>query len=140
MLELRSPPLRIYGTMRRLPILAVINPPFASEPFLVAVLHPELRFLQVYRFGTGIQCPLNAHAQKFSIVRSRAHVVYVASVAVRGAVPVRLLLVLMVHAVEPALDVILVRAPGDASHDVNAVAVLAPGRAALGEVGRDACK
>jgi hypothetical protein len=51
------------------------------------------------------------------------------------AVAVGLLLVFVVVAVEIAAQVILVIAPGDAGHQVDAVAVIAPGLDALRQGG-----
>ena len=59
-LELSGAPLSVCGTVRRLPIFAVVISPLALEPFLVAVLHPKFRFLEMNRFDAGIERALHA--------------------------------------------------------------------------------
>src|SRR5262245_49127804 len=61
--QLRSAPLGVDRTMRRLPLLTVIAFPFAFKTFLIAVLYPELGFFEVDRLRSSIQRPLNSHAQ-----------------------------------------------------------------------------
>ena len=53
--------------MGRLPIFPIIAPPLAFEAFLVAVLDPELRFLQVNGLSSRTQRSLNGDAQEFSV-------------------------------------------------------------------------
>ena len=59
----------------------------------------------------GIQRALHAHAQELAVVRPRAHVIHVAAVADLVAVALGLRLVLVIDAVEAAVEIILVIAP-----------------------------
>src|ERR1043166_6852069 len=125
--------------MGRLPIFAIERLPFAFETFFVAGPHPELRFLEMNGVRAGLECALNADAEKFSEVRSGAHVENVGrkAPAVTDLVtgPFRLRFVLVIDAVEFALDIILVAAPGNSGHDVRAIAVFAPALEAIGQPG-----
>src|SRR5690349_21079137 len=109
--------------MRSLPVLTVKAAPFPLEAFGIAAADPELRLLQVDGLRPGVQGTLHTPAQELSVIGARAHIVNVASV---------------VDPVEPAVQVILVMAPGNAAHHVDPIAVLAPGLDPLGQFRIDA--
>src|SRR5258706_411481 len=136
--ELRSAPLRIDRTVRRLPVLAIITSPLALKAFLVAVFDPKLRFLEMYRLDASIERPLDAGAEIFPIISSGAHVIDVAAMPMGIAIAIGLAFVGMIDAVVLARDVILVLAPRDASHQMNLIAVLAPRRRSITEGRADA--
>src|ERR1035438_5240539 len=106
--------------MRRLPRLAIVTAPLALEALFIAAVHPELGLLQMDGFGTGVERALNPLAKILAIVRPGAHVIDIAAVADLVAGLVRLGLVFVVHAVEPAIEIILIVPPRDARHDVDA--------------------
>src|SRR6266567_5364179 len=114
-----------------LPILPVVVAPLAFETFLVTVLDPELRFLQVDRFGACIERALDVCAQELSVVGARADVEHAATMPVRRAVAVRLLLILVIDSIEAALEIILVLAPGNTGHHMDAIAPIASGLDAI---------
>src|SRR5437899_2342682 len=123
--------------MRRLPFLAIIILPFPLETRLITVLHPILRFFQVNGLRACVQRPLDADPQKFSVIGPRTKVKDVPAAAVKMAIAVAigLFLVFMVHAVETAMEIILILAPCYPGHNMNPVAMLAPGLDALRQVG-----
>ncbi len=116
----------IHRAVGRLPVLVVIIAPFAFESFRVTGPIPKLRFLQMDRFGSGIQGALHADAKEFAVVLARRHVIDVAAVADLLAVAFGLGLILVVHPVEAAIEVILILSPRHARHHVNAIAVVPP--------------
>src|SRR5262245_38259651 len=124
--------------MRRHPIFAVHGLPFAFETFGVTASHPEFRLLEVDRFGASIQRSLHANAEELSKIGSRTHVINIASVANLISITVRLRFVLVVDSVEPAIEIILIVAPGDTGHHVDAIAPVPPGANQFGQTGVDA--
>jgi hypothetical protein len=130
--QLRGAPLGVHGTVRRLPVFAVMRAPFALEPFRVSAAHPEFRLLQVNCFRARIQRALHAHAEEFSEVRSRRHVIHIAAVADLVPVPIRLRFVFVVYAIESPVQIILVIPPRDAGHHMNAIPAVPPRLEALG--------
>ena len=137
-LQLGGAPLGIHGAMRRLPILAIATTPLALEALRVAAVHPELGLFEVDRLGAGIERALDALAKVFPVVGPGAHVIDIAAVTDLLPVPNRLGLVLVVDAVKPAVEVVLIRPPRDARHDVDAIAAVTPSLDALWQVGADA--
>src|ERR1035441_1946564 len=123
--------------MRRLPRVAVVTAPLALEAFRVAAVHPELGFLEVDCLGAGVERALDTLAEVFPVVGPGAHVINIAAVADLVPGTIRLGFILVVHAVKPAIEVILVIPPRDARHDVDAVAVVAPGLDAPRQAGVD---
>src|ERR1035437_10039639 len=123
--------------MRRLPRLAIVTAPLALEALFITAVHPELGLLQMDCFGTGVECALDALAEEFAVVRPGAHVVNIPAVAdlVPGAICLGL--VFVVHAVKPAVEVILVVPPRDARHNVDAIAAIPPRLDALRQSGVD---
>src|ERR1035438_5946543 len=124
--------------MRWPPRLAVVTAPLALEAFRVAAVHPELGFLEVDCLGAGVERALDALAEVFPVVGPGAHVINIAAVACLLPVQNGLGLVFVVHAVEPAVEVILIGSPRNAGHDVDAIAVVAPRLDALRQAGVDA--
>src|ERR1035441_3419786 len=112
--------------MRWPPRLAVVTAPLALEAFRVAAVHPELGFLEVDCLGAGVERALDALAEVFPVVGPGAHVINISAVACLLPVQNCLGLVLVVHAVEPAVEVILIVPPRNARHDVDAVAAIPP--------------
>ena len=121
-----------------LPILAVVVAPLAFETFLVTILDPELRFLQVDCIGTRIERALDVCAQEHSVVGAWTNIEHAATMPVRGAVAVRLLLILVIDSIEAALEIILVLAPGNTGHHMGAIAPVAPGPDAIRQPGVNA--
>ena len=136
--QLASAPTGIHRTIRRLPIFMVVTAPFAFEPFRVTGAIPKFRFLKVNRLGTGIQCALDADAKKLPVVRAGTHVIHIAAVADLVAGAIRLRFVFVVNTIEAAIEVILIFAPRDPGHDVNAIIVRAPSFDARRQVGVNA--
>src|SRR5258708_34769593 len=124
--------------MRRLPVLRVIISPLTFEPLFVAVLHPKFRFLEMDRFRAGFKCSSDTHTEISAIIRSGTHIINAATVTVRSAVAIGLLLIFVVHPIETPAQVILVLPPGDTSHHVDTIAVPSPGLDAIRKVGSDA--
>ena len=130
-LELGSAPLGFDGTVRRLPVLPIIPPPLALEALRIAPPHPEFRLFQVNGLSARIERALDPHAEKLPVISPGTHVIDIAAVADFLSGKVRLGLVLVIDAVKSAVEVLLVATPGNAGHDVDAVAVLAPALDAL---------
>jgi hypothetical protein len=86
-------------------------------------------------FGAGLQGPLHPNAQELSVIGPGTHVedVVAVPVAMRVALDISLFLVLVVSAVETALDIFLVLTPSHDGHDVDAITVLAPGLDPVGQ-------
>src|SRR5262245_43959415 len=112
--------------MRRLPILVVITFPLALEPLGIPAAHPKFGLFQVNCFRSGIKRPLNSHAQELPVICARAHIVDVSAMADLFPAPVGLRLILMIDAVESPVEIILVVAPGNSGHHMNAIAAIAP--------------
>ena len=85
------------------------------------------------RLRARIQRALHAYAEKFAIVGAGAHVVHVAAVAALAPVADRLGFVLVIDAIEAAIEVVLIISPGNAGHDMDAIAMVAPGGDAVGQ-------
>src|SRR5258707_1090447 len=113
--------------MRWLPILIIIILPLTFEPLFVAVLHPKFRFLEMDRLRPGFKCSSDTHAEVSAVIRPRTHIIHAATVAVGSAVSIGLLLIFVVHPIESPGQIILVLPPGNTGHDMDAVAMLAPG-------------
>ncbi len=128
----------IDGAVGRLPVFAVVLAPLAPEAFRVPAANPELGFLEVNGLGAGVEGALDADAQEPAEARPRAHIIDIAAVTDLVAVAIGLGFVLVVDAIEPAVEVVLVIAPGYARHDVDAVAAVAPRLDPLGQAGVDA--
>ena len=90
------------------------------------------------RLGTGLQRALDADAKEFAVVGAGTHVIYITTVADLVAVAICLCFVLVVYTVEAAIEVILILSPRDTRHDVNAIAVFAPGFDARRQIGVNA--
>ncbi len=126
-LQPRCPPLGIHRPMGRDPLLAIELPPLATETLGVTAANPELGLLEVDGLGSGLEGALHPHAEEPAEVFPWAHVIHVAAVADLLAFPVGLGFVLVIDAVETPIQIVLVIAPGDAGHDVNPIAAIAPG-------------
>src|SRR5258708_37418301 len=122
-------PLRVHGTVRRAPRLAVMGLPLTLETLRVTCVHPELGFFEMDGLRAGIERSLNAHAEELPVIRPRTHVIHVASVAAFVAVAHRLRFVLVIHTIEAAVEVILIIAPRHSRHHAGPIPVIAPGRA-----------
>ena len=97
--------------MGRYPGFVVAVLPLALEPFGIPRADPELGFFEVNGLGTGGDGPLDPFGEELAIIDAGAHVVDVAPVRDLPARTIGLRLVLVVHAVEPAVEVVLVFAP-----------------------------
>src|SRR4051794_24260785 len=124
--------------MRRLPWLVIVGLPFAFESFGVAGAGPKLGLLQVDRLHAGIERTLDSDAKIVTEIFGGTHVVDIAPVADLVSISIGLCVVLVIYAIESAVQIILVFPPGDAGHEMNTVAVVAPGFDAIGERGPDA--
>ena len=90
------------------------------------------------RLGPGIQGALHADAEEFAVVGAGAHVIDIAAVADFIPVSLGLGLVLVIDAIEAAVEIVLIFAPGHAGHDMDTVAMVAPGGDAGGQIGINA--
>src|ERR1017187_4261788 len=109
--------------MRRLPLLAVVVAPFALETLGIAGAIPEFRLLQMNRLGAGIKRALHADTEILAVILAGAHVIDVASVADLLAISLGLHFVLVVRAIETAIEVILILSPGYTRHHMDPVPV-----------------
>src|ERR1017187_94452 len=116
----------------------IIGFPFALESLRVAGAIPEFGFLQINRLGTRVQRTLHADTKKFAVVGAGRHVIHIAAVTDLVTVAVGLDLILVIDAVEAAIQIILIFAPGDTCHDVDAITMLTPGFDARGQIGINA--
>src|ERR1017187_2354712 len=112
--------------MRCLPGFAVVGLPFAFETFRVTGVHPEFRLFKMDGFRARIERALHADAEKLSVVSPGAHVVNIAAVTALLSVRQSLRLVLVIDAVEAAIEIILIVAPRHAGHDMDAITMIAP--------------
>src|SRR5258707_11312241 len=113
--------------MRWLPILSEIGAPLAFKSFRVATAHPELGFFKMDRLRPGIEGALNTHTEELPVICAGAHIVHVASMAYLMSFAVGLGLVFVIHSIEAAIQIVLVMAPRNSAHHVNAISMLAPG-------------
>src|SRR5437660_888279 len=121
-----------------LPRFTVKGLPLPLKAFRIAAAHPEFRLFQMNCFGPGIERALDADTKEFSVIRAGAHVINVPAMADLVSVAIGLRFVLMIDAVEFGVEVILVLTPGHAGHDVDAVAMIAPGLHPARQIGADA--
>src|SRR4051812_8109838 len=112
--------------MGRLPLFTIVSQPFAPEPFRISAPHPEFRLFEMNRFRSGIERALYANTEKFSEIRPRTHVIHIATMADFAVVPVGLCFILMINSVESAIEIILIAAPRDPRHHMDAVTVIPP--------------
>src|ERR1035437_9302449 len=103
--------------MRRLPLFAIVTAPLTLEAFRVAAVHPELGLFEVDRLSTGAERALDTMAELFAVVRHGAQVINITAVTYLRPVPNCLGLVFVVHAVEPAVEVVLVGPPRNRSEE-----------------------
>jgi hypothetical protein len=87
------------------------------------------------RLGPGVERALHTDAEKLPKILAGAHVIHVAAVTDLFTVAIRLRFIFVVHPVEPAVEVILVTAPGNTRHHVDAIAPFAPRLDARGQSG-----
>ena len=71
----------------------------------------------------------------FAVVGAGRHVIHVAAVADLVAVAISLGLVLVIDAIEAAIEIILIFAPGDSGHDMDAIAMFPPGLDSRRQIG-----
>src|ERR1051326_4605834 len=77
--QFRCPPLGIDRTVRRLPILVIIIAPFTLESFRVTGAPPEFRLFKRDVSAAALEPFLNANEKDPAVIRSRAHVIDVAT-------------------------------------------------------------
>ena len=100
--------------------------PLALEPLGVPAADPELGLLQMDRLRASVHRALHALAEELAKVLAGRHVIDVAAVRNHVAITVSLGLVDVPDTVEPAVEVVLVLAPGDAGHEVDDVSLGLP--------------
>ncbi len=139
-LELRGAILRIRRGIGRLPLFVVIGLPLTLEVVFPSAARPEFRLLEINGFYALIERALHAGAQVAAIILAWRHIGNHRIAAVNDvfAVHVSLRLIPMIGAVEFAVEVVLVAAPGHAGHEIDDVAVVAPGGHKSRHFGADA--
>ena len=139
-LQLRRAVLGVRRGIRGLPVLFVVRLPFAFEILLPTAACPELGLFQVDGLGAGVECPLDSHGQILPVILAGRDIrnVAVAAVQDRFAVGLSLGLIPVVLAVELAVEIILILAPGHTRHNVDGVAMLPPGFDVAGHARADA--
>jgi len=92
------------------------------------------------RVGTCLKRFPYSCAEKLSVIRARAHVKDVASMAMPIPISIRLNLIIVLNTIETAFDIVLVISPGDPGHHVDAIAMLSPRLHSLRQSGSDAIR
>jgi len=92
----------------------------------------------VDRLGAGIERALDTDAKELPVIGARTHVIDITAVADLATLAISLGFVLVIDSIEAAVEIILILAPSDASHYVNAISVRPPGFHPCRQVGVDA--
>ena len=128
LLELPGAEMRFGGAVRGLPRLTEEGLPFPLERFRIAGAGPELRLFEVDAFDAELDDRAEFLHQVLGEAERRDHVRDVGALTVqdRRSVARGLRVGPVVGAVPPSIQIVLIVAPGDAGHQVDAIAGLAP--------------
>lgn len=140
LLELSGAEMRFGAAVRRLPRLAEKGLPFPLERFRVAGAGPEFRLLEMDAFDAQLDDRPEFLQQVLGEAERRNHVRDVCAFTVqdRRSVVRGLRVAPVVRAVPPSVQIVLIGAPGDAGHQMDAIAGLSPPRDALRRGGVEA--